>query len=71
MLLRVMVLAVPKAAPPSSSSTLSPAAAMLPVVGRVTRKVVLAASAAFSLPSARSVVVSSATLGAAEAVVST
>ena len=50
-LLRVTFLAVPKEAPPSRSSTLSPAAASEPVLGKLTRKVVLVASVLLSTPS--------------------
>ena len=57
-------------APPSSSSSTSPATAFEPVVGRVTRKLVLTDSAAFMRPSARSLLPCSARVGAAGAVVS-
>ena len=69
-LLRVTVLGVPKALPPSSSCTVSPATAVEPVVGKVARKVVVAASALFIRLSARSVLPFSANVGAAGAVVS-
>ena len=68
--LRVTVLGVPKALPPSSSCTVSPTAAIEPVVGKVARKVVVAASALFIRLSARSVLPFSARVGAAGTVVS-
>ena len=72
--LRTTVFGGVNAAPPSRSSTVSPATGSTPVVGNVTRKVVLAASAAFITPSFSSLVppsgTSSASVGAAGAVVS-
>ena len=59
------------AEPPSNNSNLSPTTAVEPVVGNVTRNVVVVLSDAFIRPSARSVLSNSATLGAAGAVVST
>ena len=57
-------------APPSFSSSWSPATACDPNAGRLTRKVVLTASVAFMRPSARSVLPCSTTVGAEGAVAS-
>ena len=60
-----------KDSPPISSSTLSPATASEPFVGKLTRKVVLCASAPLIHPSPRSLLSCSASCGAEGATVST
>ena len=69
-LLSVATLAVPNEAPPNSSSTLSPATAVEPLVGKVARKLVVVDSALLIKLSAKSVLPVSASVGAAGAAVS-
>ena len=66
----VTSLAVWNGSPPRSNSTLSPATASEPLVGKVTRKMVPWASRKFIRPSDRSLLPLSASCGAAGATVS-